>query len=69
MARLRSELTDAEDRRRRAEQRIDALEGENRAVRARLESAATPLDEGFGVRRRSCCASPSRRRRRSGPGP
>jgi cell division septum initiation protein DivIVA len=50
MARLRSELTDAEERRRRADQRIDALEVENRAVRARLESAATPPEEGFGVR-------------------
>jgi cell division septum initiation protein DivIVA len=50
MARLRSELTDAEERRRRAEQRIDVLENENRAVRARLESTATPPDEGFGVR-------------------
>jgi cell division septum initiation protein DivIVA len=47
---LRSELADSDERRRLAEQRVEVLEGENRAVRARLEAAPAPLEEGFGVR-------------------
>ena len=50
VTRLRAELTEADDRRRRAEQRIEALENENRAVRARLEASPTTPDEGFGMR-------------------
>lgn len=50
VARLRSELNEAEERRRRAEQRADGLENDNRAVRSRLESSTSPVEEGFGMR-------------------
>jgi cell division septum initiation protein DivIVA len=50
LGQLRSELADSDERRRLAEQRIEVLEGENRAVRARLEAAPAPAEEGFGVR-------------------
>jgi DivIVA domain-containing protein len=46
---LQNELSDADDRRRRAEQRVESLEHENRAARARAD-APRPPDEGFGVR-------------------
>ena len=50
LARLRSELADAEERRRRAEQRIDA--SRTRTGRpGRVSSASSaPPEEGFGVR-------------------
>ena len=50
LARLRSDLAEADDRRRRAEQRVEALESENRAARTRADAAAAPPEEGFGVR-------------------
>ncbi len=50
LAQLRSELADSDERRRLTEQRVEVLEGENRAIRARLEAAPTPAEEGFGVR-------------------
>jgi cell division septum initiation protein DivIVA len=50
LARLRSELTEAEERRRRAEQRVETMESENRALRQRLDSASAVPEEGFGVR-------------------
>jgi cell division septum initiation protein DivIVA len=50
LSRLRSDLADADERRRRAEQRIETLENENRSARARLDAAAAPPEEGFGVR-------------------
>src|SRR5690242_17583856 len=49
VAQLRSELSEADERRRRAEQRAESLEHENRAARARAEAPRTP-EEGFGVR-------------------
>ena len=54
VARLIGELTRSDDRARRAEQRVEALERENRSVRAKLDaaaSAAAPASpEGFGAR-------------------
>jgi DivIVA domain-containing protein len=46
---LRTELTEMDDRRRRAEQRAETLEHENRAARSRADAPRSP-DEGFGVR-------------------
>jgi DivIVA domain-containing protein len=49
VSQLLNELTEADDRRRRAEQRAESLEHENRAARARADAPRTP-DEGFGMR-------------------
>ena len=50
LTRLRTELAEAEDRRRRDAQRIEALEHESRTTRTRLDAASAPPEEGFGVR-------------------
>jgi DivIVA domain-containing protein len=48
--RLRADLAAAESRLRDTERQVEGLEHENRTNRTRLESAQTPLDDGFGVR-------------------
>ena len=49
--RLRAELAESENRRRRAEQHAEAVGKEIRAARAQLDARPTaPTEEGFGVR-------------------
>ncbi len=51
VAGLQAELARSDDRLRRAEQRLETVERENRAMHARLDATpAAPLGEGFGVR-------------------